>query len=46
MLMDDLRAVVNNQFKEIFYGKRKKKVINVLIIFYISHKRGVKTFLK
>ena len=25
MLMNALRALVNNLFKEIFYGKRKKK---------------------
>ena len=31
-------------FKEIFYGKRKKN--NALIAFSISHKSGVKIFLK
>ena len=46
MLMDALRVIVNNPFKENFYGKRKKKVINVLTVFFISHKSGVKTFLK
>ena len=46
MLMNALRALVNNPFKESFFGKRKKKVINVLIVFFISHKSGVKTFLK
>ena len=25
MLTDALRAMINNSFKEIFYGKRKKK---------------------
>ena len=33
MLTNALRAIVNNSFKESFYGKRKKKVINVLIVF-------------
>ena len=45
MLTDTLRAIVNNSFKESFYGKIKK-VINILIIFFIFHKSGVKTFLK
>ena len=44
MLMDALRVIVNNPFKENFDGK--KKVINVLTVFFISHKYGVKTFLK
>ena len=43
--MNTLRALVNNSFKEIFYGKRKK-TINILTVFFISHKSGVKTFLK
>ena len=48
MLTDALRAMVNNPFKESFYEKRekKKKVINVLTNFFISHKSCVKTFLK
>ena len=45
MLTDALRAMVNNSFKESFYGKRKK-TINVLIIFSIFHNSGVKTFLQ
>ena len=45
MLMNTLRALVNNSFKESFYGKRKK-AINILTVFFISHKNGVKTFLK
>ena len=45
MLTNALRAMINNSFKESFYGKRKKK-INVLIVFSISYKNGVKTFLK
>ena len=36
--MDDLRALVNNPFKEIFYEKRKKKTINVLTVFLFSTK--------
>ena len=44
MLMNVLRALVNNPFKESFY--RKKKTINILTAFFISHKSGVKTFLK
>ena len=39
------RALVNNPIKESFYGKRKK-IINVLTFFFISHKSNVKTFLK
>ena len=46
MLTDALRVIVNNPFKESFYRKRKKKAINILIIFFISHKNYVKTFLK
>ena len=41
---DSLRALINNLFKESFYGK--KKLINVLTAFFISHKNSVKTFLK
>ena len=44
MLMDALKAMVNNPFKESFYGK--KKAINVFTAFFISHKSSVKTFLK
>ena len=39
-----IRALVNNLVKESFYGK--KKTINVLTVFLISHKSYVKTFLK
>ena len=46
MLMNALRALVNNPFKESFYGKRKNKTINVLTTFFIFHKSCVKTFLK
>ena len=45
ILKDALRTRINNSFKEIFYGKRKKKV-NVLTVFSIFNKSGVKTFLK
>ena len=45
MLTSVLRALVKNSIKESFYEKRKKK-INVLIAFFISHKSDVKTFLK
>ena len=45
MLTNGLRTLVNNPFKENFYGKRKKK-INVLTAFFIFHKNCVKTFLK
>ena len=43
--MDAFRVMVNNSFKENFYEKIKK-VINILIIFFISHKSSVKNFLK
>ena len=38
--------MVNNLFKERFYGKIKKKVTNVLIVFSIFHKNNVKPFVK
>ena len=46
MLTSALRALVKNSVKESFYGKRKKKTINVLTVFLIFHKSDVKTFLK
>ena len=46
MLTNDLKALVNNSFKESFYEKRKKKIVNILTIFFISHKSGIKTLLK
>ena len=47
MLTNALRALVHNPFKENFYGKRKKKkTINILTVFFISHKSSVKIFLK
>ena len=38
------KALVNNLIKKKFYGK--KKPINVLTAFFISHKSDAKTFLK
>ena len=46
MITNALRTLVNNPFKENFYRKRKKKVINVLTAFFIPHKSDIKTFLK
>ena len=46
MLTSILRVLINNPFKESFYGKWKKKVINILTVFFISHKSDIKTFLK
>ena len=46
MLTNALRVLVNNLFKERFYGKRKKKTINVLTTYFIFHKSSVNTFLK
>ena len=43
MLMNALRALVKNPFKKSFYREKK---INVLIVFFISHRSYVKTFLK
>ena len=43
MLINVLRALVNNLFKENFNRERKKKTINVLTVFFIYHKNGVKT---
>ena len=45
MLMDVLRIMINDPFKESFHEKIKK-IINVLTIFLIFYKSGVKTFLK
>ena len=42
MLMNALRKLVNTPFKESFYGKK----INILTVFFISHKSDVKIFLK
>ena len=45
MLTYAFKALVNNSFKESFYRKRKRKKNNVLTVFFIFHKSGVKTFL-
>ena len=45
MLTNALRALVSNLVKESFYGE-KKETINVLTVFFISHKSYVKIFLK
>ena len=44
MLTSVLKALIKNSVKESFYGKRKKKTINILTAFFISHKNDVKTF--
>ena len=45
MLTSALKVLVNNTVKKKIYEKRKKKkIINVLIAFFISHKSDVKTF--
>ena len=47
MLMNTLRTLVNNPFKENFlWEKKRKKAINILTVFFISHKSDVKIFLK
>ena len=46
MLTDILWVIINNSFKKSFYGKRKKKVTNILTTFSIFYKRDLKTFLK
>ena len=43
--MSTLRALVKDPVKKKFIGK-EKKTINVLTVFFISHKSNVKTFLK
>ena len=45
ILTSALRALVKNLVKENFYGKRKK-IINVLTAFFISHKSDIKTFFR
>ena len=46
MLTDTFKEMVKNLFKESFYGKKKKKTINVLTVSSIFNKNNVKTFLK
>ena len=43
MLTSALRILVKNLVKESFYRK-KKKTINILTTFFISHKNDVKSF--
>ena len=43
MLTSALRALVKNLVKDSFYRKRKK-AINILTVFFISHKIDVKTY--
>ena len=45
ILTSVLKTLIKNSVKKSFYGK-KKKIINVLTAFFISHKNDVKTFLK
>ena len=45
VLPNTLKVMVNNPFKENFYEK-KKKIINILTVFFISHKNNIKIFLK
>ena len=44
MLTSALRVPVKNPIKKSFYGKRKKKAINILTAFFISYKNDVKIF--
>ena len=44
MLTSAFRTLVNNPVKESFY--EKKKTINILKAFFISHNSHVKIFLK
>ena len=43
MLTNALKVFVSKLFKEIFYGKRKK-LINILTVFSISHKNVINFF--
>ena len=43
--MKALRALVKIPIDESFYEKRKK-IINILTVFFIFHKNDAKTFLK
>ena len=44
ILIDAFRVIVNNPFKESFY--REKKVINILTVFSIFHKKLCQNFPK
>ena len=43
--MNIFRVLINNLFLKSFYKKRKK-IINILIAFFIFYKNDVKIFLK
>ena len=43
MLTNAFKVLINNPFKESFY---EKKIINILITFFIFHKNYVNFFLK
>ena len=45
MLISPFKILVKNSIKKIFMEK-EKKTINILTVFFISHKNCVKTFLK
>ena len=44
--MSAFRALVKNPVKKKKLWEKKKKTINVLTVFFISHKSDVKIFLK
>ena len=44
MLTNIFKVLVNNSFKESYYGE--KKYLMFFTGFFISHKSGIKTFLK
>ena len=46
MLTNALRTLVNNLFKESFHRKKTINILTDFFFFLISHKSGVKTFLK
>ena len=46
MLTDVLKKMINNSFKENFVEKEKKKQLMFWPFFFISHKNGIKIFLK
>ena len=45
ILTNVFKILDKNPVKESFYEKRKK-IINVLTVFFISHKSDIRTFLK
>ena len=46
MLTNTFRALVNNLFKKKNLWEKKKKVMIILTVFFVSQKSSVKTFLK